>query len=642
MDRQPLILAFAMGLAGCDNTFVRTHSFDGPSASTVLDSREMGPFEEPVGFVANSRNGRIVPIDLKHATLLSDQVAAPFLRPRWTATGTGRLLGQLAVWAPTDEQVTLFVADNANNVLVEAPYITGMDPNPLVADPSVSASTFDDKDDSGDDSTLENIVLANGWTTTETWTLEYDGSEWTVIGSASGLQTKRAQFNDRFKSDNHEVAFKITGKATRGDTLTFATDTGIIEHDLGGNILALKRVPEQPLLVASVFDPLTETNDIVVWDLDLRIERGRFTLPEGSQGWRFSFGESEAELYIADARNPRVFEVLFDIEDPAISVWQEIPTSAPVADVAWVSDSLTDGELALDELDTGGVFDDPSIDRDYEHLFVALAGASRVDVYDLRTGSWINVNPLDGVDGGLDLASPVVGIAPSRERVYLPERNDLERRIESKVVAVTTYNGSLLLLEGATGCVATSYEGPHVPISQGYETVQFNDTGRPSNPSLLVDDATARRVQTSHCGGVLRTERWSLTFDEIQGNWEVDGSLSGVQNGRAAEDVRYVSDNGSISFTVVAGSEASSDGDNFDFYTDEGILRIDRMLRQGASQADALELPAAPTLFEYRMGNSDGGWDSRRQRTMVLLPVVNSDVVLRVRVKQWDVEVVWD
>lgn len=642
MDRQPLILAIAMGLAGCDNTFVRTPSFDGPSASTVLDSREMGPFEEPVGFVANSRNGRIVPIDLKHATLLSDQVAAPFLRPRWTATGTGRLLGQLAVWAPTDEQVTLFVADNANNVLVEAPYITGMDPNPLVADPSVSASTFDDKDDSGDDSTLENIVLANGWTTTETWTLEYDGSEWTVIGSASGLQTKRAQFNDRFKSDNHEVAFKITGKATRGDTLTFDTDTGIIEHDLGGNILALKRVPEQPLLVASVFDPLTETNDIVVWDLDLRIERGRFTLPEGSQGWRFSFGESEAELYIADARNPRVFEVLFDIEDPAISVWQEIPTAAPVSDVAWISDSLTDGELALDALDTGGVFDDPSIDRDYEHLFVALAGASRVDVYDLRTGSWINVNPLDGVVGGLDLTSPVVGIAPSRERVYLPERNDLERRIESKVVAVTTYNGSLLLLEGATGCVATSYEGPHVPISQGYETVQFNDTGRPSNPSLLVDDATARRVQTSHCGGVLRTERWSLTFDEIQGNWEVDGSLSGVQNGRAEEDVRYVSDNGSISFTVVAGSEASSDGDNFDFYTDEGILRIDRMLRQGASQADALELPAAPTLFEYRMGNSDGGWDSKRERTMVLLPVVNSDVVLRVRVKQWDVEVVWD
>jgi hypothetical protein len=135
MDRQPLILAIAMGLAGCDNTFVRTPSFDGPSASTVLDSREMGPFEEPVGFVANSRNGRIVPIDLKHATLLSDQVAAPFLRPRWTATGTGRLLGQLAVWAPTDEQVTLFVADNANNVLVEAPYITGMDPNPACGRP---------------------------------------------------------------------------------------------------------------------------------------------------------------------------------------------------------------------------------------------------------------------------------------------------------------------------------------------------------------------------------------------------------------------------------------------------------------------------------------------------------------------------
>jgi len=642
MGRQPLILAVAIGLTGCDDTFVRTPSFDGPTASTVLDSREMGPFEEPVGFVANARNGRIVPIDLKHATLLSDQVAAPFLRPRWTATGTSRLLGQIAVWAPSEDQVTLFVADNANHVLVEAPYITGMDPNPLVAEPSTNEPTFNDKDDSGDSATIENLSLTNGWTTTETWTLEYDGSEWTVIGSASGLQTERAQFNKRFKSDNHEVAFKITGNASRGDIITFDTETGIIEHDLGGNILALKRVPEQALLVASVFDPLTETNDIVVWDLDLSIERGRFTLPEGAQGWRFTFGESEAELYVGDARNARVFEVLFDIEDPAASVWIEIPTAAPVSDVAWISDSLTEGELAIDENDTGGVFDDPSIDRDYEHLFVALAGTSRVDVYDLRTGTWINVNPLDDVVGGLDLGSPIVGLAPSRERVYLPERNDLERRIESKVVAVSTYNGSLVLLEGATGCAATSYEGPHVPISQGYETVQFNDTGRTSNPSLLVDDATARRVQTSSCGGVLRTERWTVTFDEIQGTWEVEGSLSGIQSERAAEDMRYVSDNGAISFTVVAGSEASSDGDNFDFYTDEGILRIDRMLRQGATQADALELPAPPTLFEYRMGNSDGGWDSRRQRSMVLLPIVNSDVVLRVRIKRWDVEVVWD
>ena len=81
MDRKPLIFAAVAALCGCDDTFERTPSFDGPAASTVLDNQEMGPFDEPVGFVANSRNGRIVPIDLKHATLFSDQVAAPFIRP---------------------------------------------------------------------------------------------------------------------------------------------------------------------------------------------------------------------------------------------------------------------------------------------------------------------------------------------------------------------------------------------------------------------------------------------------------------------------------------------------------------------------------------------------------------------------------
>jgi hypothetical protein len=342
-----------------------------------------------------------------------------------------------------------------------------------------------------------------------------------------------------------------------------------------------------------------EINSIALWDLETGSERGRFTLPEGAQGWRFSFGESAAELYIADARSARVFDALLQIESPETSVFSVIETAAPVSDVAWISDELSDAEALLEEADTGDLFEDPSINRSYEHLFVSLAGLSRVDVYNLRTGEWLDVNPLDDVHGGIDLSSPIVGMDASRERVYLPERNDLDRRVESKVVAVSIYNGSLLLLEGDTGCAATSYEGPHVPITQGFESVQFTDTGRSSNPSLLVDDGTGRRVQASGCGGVARTEMWTLTFDEIAGDWEVEGSLSGIQNNRANEDLRYVSDNGSISFTITAGTNASSDGDNFSFFTDEGVLRIDRVQRAGGTQAAALELPSTPAIFEY-------------------------------------------
>jgi hypothetical protein len=642
MDRQPLILLLALGLSACDETFVSTPSFDGPTASVVLDSAEMGPFEEPVGFVANARNGRIVPVDLKHATLLSDQVAAPFLRPRWIATGTNRMLGEMAVWAPSEDTVTLYVADTANHLLVEAPYITGMDPDPVVADASHTDPVFDDRDETGNSASVENIKLTNGWTTTETWTLEYDGTEWSVEGSASGLQPERVGFGDRFQSEHHELAFTLTGNASRGDRITFDTETGIVLHDLGGNILALERVPGQPLLVLSVFDPLTEINSIALWDLETGSERGRFTLPEGAQGWRFSFGESAAELYIADARSPRVFDALLQIESPETSAFSVIETAAPVSDVAWVSDELSDAEALLEEADTGELFEDPSVNRSYEHLFVSLAGLSRVDVYNLRTGEWLDVNPLDDVHGGIDLSSPIVGMDASRERVYLPERNDLDRRVESKVVVVSIYNGSLLLLEGDTGCAATSYEGPHVPITQGFESVQFTDTGRSSNPSLLVDDGTGRRVQASGCGGVARTEMWTLTFDEIAGDWEVEGSLSGIQNNRANEDLRYVSDNGSISFTITAGTNASSDGDNFSFFTDEGVLRIDRVQRAGGTQAAALELPSTPAIFEYRTGNTGGGWDARNQRAMIMLPVTNSDLVLRVRIKRWDVEAIWD
>ena len=641
MGRQSLITVLAV-LVGCNDGFRRTPSFDGPSSSTVLDSREMGPFEEPVGFVANTRSGLIVPIDLKHATLLSDQVAAPFIRPRWVATGSERILGQVAAWSPTDDKITLYAADIANDVLVEAPYIVGMDPNPVVVEATHGGAEFFDADGSGDEAKLTGIELTNGWTTTETWTITYDGTDWTVEGTTSGRQPDVAETGKYYRTLNHELAFKIKGQATRGDRFTLRTDTGLIEHDLGGTILALQRIPLQSLLIAAVWDPLNEESSVVIWDLELGSERGRFILPEGSQAWRFAFGHTIADLFIADAHQPRVLKVLLDVETPSSSVWEEIPTVAPVSALAWVHDELSDIEAHLADEDTGSVFSDSSVDREYEHLFVAPAGLMRVDIYDLETGEWIDVNPLDDVEGGISLHSPVVGLAATPEREFLRERNDLGVRLQEKVVAVSTYQGSLVILEADSGCAAQTYEGPHVPISQGVETVQFVDVGNASTPEMIADEATARRVQTSQCGGVVRSEEWTVTFDEMFGLWEVEGSISGLQENVAIEDERYVSDHGEISFTIASGPQASSDGDNFVFYTDEGILRIDQVMRPGAGVADPLELPAEPTVFQYLAGPTGGGWDPKDERTFVMLPVTNSDVVLRVRLKAWSVEVIWE
>jgi hypothetical protein len=198
------------------------------------------------------------------------------------------------------------------------------------------------------------------------------------------------------------------------------------------------------------------------------------------------------------------------------------------------------------------------------------------------------------------------------------------------------------LLEGGSGCAALTVEGPHVPIDQGVESVAFADVGRLSDPYLLEDSSTLRRIQTHLCGGVVQEEKWALTYSEVVGSWQVEGSKSGIQDARASEDQRYVSDSGEISFTILAGSLPTSDGDSFSFFTDEGILRIDGALRPGAIDAVPLELPAAPLIFQYDAGPTGGGWDPLDRRTFVLLPVTNSDLVLRVRIEPWLSEVIWD
>ena len=642
MDRKRLI-PLAVLLVGCPVTEVPISAFHGPTTATIL--RPEGTlFEEPVGFVANSRSGHIVPLDLKHGTLLGDQFAVPFLRPRWVATGSSRLLGDIVAWAPTVDTVSLLAADTAHGVLLEAPYIVGFDGEPEVVTPTFSSPDFLDVDGSGDDPSLSGITLRRGWSTTEDWVVEFDGEVWTTTGSRSGRQPQTLVSPDHFISQNRELEFDIKGSATRGDRFEFSTETGIVEHDLGGIILALERVPGQDLVAAAVWDPLTERGSVILWDMALASEHGRFELPEGAQPWRLEFGSSAAELFIADAHQPAIYETLLVLDDPAQSSWQVIATDGPVVDLAYVDDT-PDPDL-LDALeahgDTGDVYDTPGIERDYRHLFVAPAGLNRVDVYDLDAGDWLDINPQDDSDRGILLFSPIVGLDATPERAVLRQENSAGVRVRRKAVAVTTYAGSLLMLEGGSGCAALTVEGPHVPQDQGAESIAFADAGRPSDPYLLDDSATTRRIQTHLCGGVVQEEKWALSYSEVDGSWEVEGSRSGIQEARALEDQRYVSDQGAISFTIMAGSLPTSDGDSFVFFTDEGILRINGALRPGAVEASPLELPATPVIFQYDAGPTGGPWDALDRRTFVLLPVTNSDLVMRVRIKSWVTDVIWD
>jgi hypothetical protein len=554
-------------------------------------------------------------------------------------------LGEIVAYSPDDIKVDIYAADTANGLLIQAPYIVDMDPNPVVPNASHTEPVFEDTDGNGDAPKLQKITLSNGWTTTEDWTIIFDGSFWRTEGSVSGLQSQMTEEGELFQSDHKELMFRIKGAASRGDRFSFRTETGIIEHDLGGNILAMQRLPFDSLIVAAVWDPFTERSAIVVWDLELKLEIGRYLLPEGAQAWRMTFGASMADLFVADAHHPRIFKITLNLDDPATSGSLEIPTAAPVSSLAYVHDafSLIEEHLSGDDLaDTGAFFDDPALNRNYEHLFVGLVGLSRIDVLDLRDGRWIDVNPLDDIDGGLQLESPIIGLSATPDRVLLGEYNDVGTRVSGKVVAATMYSGSLVLLEGDSGCMALNYEGPHVPINQGFESIQFNDVGNASNPDMLEDESTARRVQMSSCGGVVRTEEWTVTFDEVLGNWEVEGTLSGVQDGRALEGERYVSDTGAISFTMVAGVLPASEGDSFQFFADEGVLRIDAIQQSSTQQSMPMELPSEPFVFQYLAGPTGGGWDEVDERTFIMLPITNSDLVIRVRIEAWRIEAIWD
>lgn len=618
----PLLMAPA--LTACADDILLVGAFDGPDATAVLAVGAESPFSIPVGFVANTRNGRIVPLDLKHGTLLGDSVASPYLAPRSIATGDQRQLGQIALWSPDGAQVDVFAGDIADGTLLQATYSQGVDPSsgaPVPPDLVATEAVFEDVDESGNSVTVQDLRMRHGWSTTEDWRFEFDGTRWWAFGGQSGKQSQPFEMGERWSSDNKEIVLALEGSATEGDRLTFRTETGVREHDVGGVPLAVTRIPDTDLVALGTWDRDADVGALVLWDAAAAAEVGRLSLDDGGQPWRIVVSEARDALFIADAKVPRVLRVPFDATQPDLLVAESIPTRTIPMDLALVSDPG----------------DEPTGALPYDHLFVAGAVDPHVDIYDLTTGTWIDVNPLDDVEGGLDLRSPVVGLSTAPLPIRLQEESGDGIRRESRVVAVTTFDGSVRLLEGATGCQAITTDGPRVASETGYEDVAFDDNGPASNPVMLTDSATGRQVISDPCGGVLRTETWSVVFDGVEGNWIVEGSASGVQEGRAWADDRYVSDQGELSFIILAATAPATDGDAFSFTMEEGTLRLDEVLGSNSS-ASPLELPARPLAFMVEAGPTGGGWNPDRRQVHLLVPATNSDVVLRIRPQAWQAE----
>jgi hypothetical protein len=186
-------------------------------------------------------------------------------------------------------------------------------------------------------------------------------------------------------------------------------------------------------------------------------------------------------------------------------------------------------------------------------------------------------------------------------------------------VMATTFAGEMYWIDAATGCqVFASPAGAFLSVSPSTAaTSTFADTGFESNPVLVQDASGERVVVGSPCGGVTRSESWTVRYDEVSQSYEVEGSLSGVQAGRAFEGVRYSSDGGEISFLILPGTLATSHGDTWNFPMDDGVAPIPLQ-----------ELPGDPVVFTELYDDRSGPWYLVREREIAVVPNVGNDVVL--------------
>lgn len=604
----------ALLLFACNDDQAITPRFDGPAGAAVLEPGSASPFDGPVGFVVGARDGRVSVLDLENDWRVADSAIASFAPAAPVALGAARTPGDVAVFGD-GARVTLFVADLGRPVLVEAPYLTGLDAEGVPQRPAVAvagAATFDDVDGSGDAVQVWGVRLREGATTTETWTFTSNGTDWEARGSRSGLQSKRVVPQVPWSSDRDELALLLDGAGSSGDVVSLGTDTGVVEHAVQGVVQALHLDPFTGWLLVSTLDAASGVGALIVWDPAGGASLGAIPLPEGAVPWRIT-GDGAGRAWVADARAATVYELTLGPTPDATGV-VALEQAAPLHDLAYV-----EGDA-------------------YQHLFVAPSGLNRLDLYDVGAAGWRDVNLLTSEIDGIPLDGPVTGLAASKVPVLLENRTNEAGLRQDYLVAVSLFSGQLVFAEGETGCLALDSVGPYATLADPF----FSDGGATSDPEMEDDGATNRPIQLATCGGLVRDETWAVTYDGVAAEWLVEGGVSGLQEGAAREEVRYLSDGGGLSFLIHSGLFASSTGDRFGFSTVSGVVRASGDLDGDGSAERSLDAPARPVLYTYPPYSGNSGWDSGLVEVKALWPVTNSDIVLKVDASTGRVEGTWE
>lgn len=602
-------------------------AFQLPVAAAVLQPEVGGPFEEPIGFVANGHGGAIVPLALKQGRILSDDPTASFLRTNYLATGALRVLSAVAVRATSDAGVEVWAGDRHEGQLLRVPYTLDCAAEPArpeCADAVAGAPVEQDATvtvaSSPESASLDGVVIKRGYATTETFTITFDGAEWSVVGTRSGAQPN-AQTGVAYHTYQRELSFTISGTASPGDQFVVETDNGIEEIDVGGAPLDLKAAPDGSLLAVLVADTASGRPVVRWFDPETKTVQSDVTLAVDAWPTRLAWAEDGA-LLVADRDHPAIWEV--PLGDGAAI---EHPTPWPTLDVA----SL-DGD-------------------DRRRLYVVPVDGASLWLLDRDTDELIDVNAAAPGAQGMTFQSTVLGIEAIPRRYRTTEFTQDTLRVVDRTVALTLSDQRMVWAHEQTGCLVQDNLGPRTtassPTALDY-TTSFDRTV-PGAPTLDLSAATNRAVHVNSCAGIALAEGWEVRFDQNLQAWRVKGAVSGEQAALAYDNVRYLSDDGAISFTIRAGSLPPADGDLFLFTVDPGVPDAIGDTNGDGIPELTLGLGSDPVYFEYRVGLAGAigdlggeGWYAEDIRPFTLVASEAANVVARVDPQQAQLEVGWN
>lgn len=615
--------------AGCREWPEYAGAFDVPHALGVLHPEDGGPFEEPVGLIGDLHGGQISLLALKRGRFLTDNNQVTFLRGNGIATGQSRVLAGVVPFATDDGRVTILAADRRFEQILEVPYIEGYDDAgfPLRVDATHSEPVFADVDGSGDAPALTEIVVKTGWTSTEDWVIERETDGWSVTGSRSGRMPERAVSGEPFVGVDRVIAFTIEGDGSVGDRFTLTTENGLLEHPAGGRPLELRMAPDHSVVAVILQPDGADRPSLRLLDPtapEAFVDVPDVVLGAGSAPQRVAWSADGADLFVADAAVAGAWRLHWD--DPtarATYTVEHVALPWPTVDVA---------PLLTDE---GG------------QLFVVPEGENALWSFDLGAGMLRDVNAwVPGVQG-LRFDGPVRGIEAMPIPYLQLETDERGVREFERAVAVSLSSGRLVFADERSACLVNDGFGPQTNVAgQLLTTTDYSrgfESTYPFGAVLEQNAVNERHVLANPCGGITRTQSWTLAFDEVQQGWVVSGLLSGVQESLAYEDVRYTSDDGEISFTIRSGQTPSQSGFTINFRMAEGLTSADGNEDGIASTLEVfLDQPGDPLYFHYEVGRRDQGWYAEDDRPHVLVAAESADRVGRVDPQEGTIDATWD